>query len=192
MHTYQVKSTVSPILLTLSTLSTPCCVSLWRAVDRVHTMRFNSSLLFLWLAKSWEVSAYKSIMLQLRRTMKSRGGNGNKIENPSSSSLPISTSLSALSSPSKPSGDTSEKEVFGFWKQSINLPALRKLGRVFIDPTILRPTFEVDSLEDLDFEALKNERNISAIIYGHLSHGVFFTPFSLIPLYFIFFFHERR
>ena len=119
-------------------------------------MRFSSFLVIVvCLAKSREISSLTWNLPILHRSKTTRGYNGNNIV------IKLSSSPS-----SKPNIGTNDKETFGFWKQSINFPALRKLLKVFVNPTILQPTFEVNSLAELNFEDLKNQWNIAAIVYG--------------------------
>ena len=137
-----------------------------------------ASFLLVWLARPCEVVAFGSFY-RLQRAMRS----SRQSESYRQSSGIITSEafviiiviviiiiiiifFSSSSSFSKSSIYENDKEEFGFWKQSINVPALRKLFKVFIDPSILQPTFEVDRLTDLDFDALKNDRNIAAVVYG--------------------------
>ena len=118
-------------------------------------MRFSFfTVIAVCLAKSREISAFSWNLPLLHQSRTTRGYNDNNI-------------VIKLSS-SKSNAGTNDKETFGFWKQSINVPALRKLLKVFVNPAILLPTFEVNSLAELNFEDLKNQWNIAAVVYGSL------------------------
>lgn len=60
---------------------------------------------------------------------------------------------------------SSSSERIGWMRQSVNVDALKKLFVVVLRPLLVVPTIQIDALEELDVQDLKDNRAVRAIVF---------------------------